>query len=243
MTIFLLACGEAPQEELDVSRGAIEGVEDPSLWDQSVFPLTLLVSDSFDSNERAAIQAMGNAWENSTNKNFFNTDFQTSEKSITNLNQYRDNSYAVYKVTEWDNTLPATALAVTQIYGVKSNGRVIINHADILVNYDNFNFNTDMGPGYDLQTVILHEMGHFLGLYHSDTSTDSSVMFPSIGRFTINRTPKQLDIDALEAKYPSLSPAHSAVRSLASNPDENMMNQPVVIRMELHKDGRCVHHH
>lgn len=260
--LFVLTNCAPPQDEaFDISHSVNSGDEVPSEWvgGKNAFPLQLNLSNNFTTSERDTIKAMANNWSHSINSletetktdseapieneiinssqqvTFFDTQNAISELDSSNLNDYKDSTMGVYKVTEWNSELPPTALAVTQIYGNRQGNKIVIHHADILLNYENFSFSTENGFGYDLATVVVHEMGHFLGLYHDHSSTDESIMYPSISRFTINRYPKTKDIYNLQAKY--------MLNNLSSASIDSSFHsaEAVVIRQELHADGKCHH--
>ncbi len=251
---LLSACG--PQnEEAFTSNSSISSGNDlaPSKWSNpsAAFPLQLSMSSDFDATEVAAIQSVADEWSISTKSSsqFFDTTNYISEKSSGDLNSYNDGEMGVYKLTAWPGALPPTALAVTQIFGMRKNAGttyefIEIQHADILVNYQNFSFTSSGGFGYDLQTVMLHEMGHFLGLYHDESSIDESVMYPTISRFTDNRVPKERDINNIDTKYATTVSAAGAVRFMASvSPTEQpsvtiVPDEKVVIRFEIFPEGK-----
>lgn len=236
----------APQNEkaFHTSRSAASSALSPSLWPSNAFPLNLKISSDFDNDESQAIQDMANQWSSSVNDEiqFFDTTATTSEKGTNNINAYNDGVLGIYKLNSWPNEFPSSALAVTQIFGTKrSSGSYIqIDHADIMVNFANFSFSTDYSFGYDLQTVILHEMGHFLGLYHDSSSVEESIMYPTISRFNANRAPKDRDISNIGGKY-NVHGAVAANRYLIPQQkfeDDNTPGTPVVIVFEMYPGGK-----
>lgn len=68
-------------------------------------------------------------------------------------------------------------VGVTQVYFKNNTGEMI--EADILIN-DNFAFSTDINEPNYLGNVITHELGHFLGLGHSQVT--GSTMFYALSR-------------------------------------------------------------
>jgi hypothetical protein len=53
--------------------------------------------------------------------------------------------------------------------------------------------------GVDFESLVLHELGHVLGLAH--TATIGSVMVPSLASGLVRRTPSETDIQALKCEY------------------------------------------
>jgi hypothetical protein len=254
LTFLVVFAACAPKEEaaFRTTKSGLSGTMAPSYWNGGLnaFPLNLSISSDFSVNETSAIIDTANNWTTSTGNNnqLFDTSANTTEKNTINLNSFQDDVMGIYKVTAWPSDLPQTALAVTQIFGIRRNigssSEIIeMTHADILVNYQNFSFSTTNGFGYDLQTVVLHEMGHFLGLYHDDSSKENSVMYPTISRFVTNRTPKDSDILNLSNKY-GLS-GHGVVQagarrlmaSVKSSDEEIGKSEEVVIHFEIHPNG------
>lgn len=68
-------------------------------------------------------------------------------------------------------------VGITQVYYKNNTGEII--EADVLIN-DNYTFSTSVGDVNYLGNVITHEMGHFLGLGHSQVS--GSTMFYALSR-------------------------------------------------------------
>jgi hypothetical protein len=100
-----------------------------------------------------------------------------------------------------------STLAQTNIEAGKNRG--VIDYADIEINTGTKRFSTkEEDEGIDLQAVITHEVGHYIGLDHSDDPT--SIMAPSYcekagrcekGKVAARRL-AQDDIDAVCMLYP-----------------------------------------
>jgi hypothetical protein len=246
--------------------------EAPYLWSgKTTFPLTLSIDSKFNSNEVTSIKDMATAWKSSVEnkKTFYSFSSSLTTKSF-NIDS-PDSEMGIYKATTWPSDVSESALAITQIFGRRhnvgeANEYVSIEHADILVNYapntygDIFPFDSkdnDVNEGYDLRTVVLHEMGHFLGLQHIPTIDHkvgadrelsdkqykaSSVMYPSISEIDVKRIPKTRDINEIVKKY-GLSTTAGAVSLAASTfkPNNGDSGKSVKIVIELRADGECVH--
>lgn len=242
--LFILLVGCQPTEQAplngDISSKSAANTA-PSSWPASTFPVTIMMGSDFDDDEREALKSATQSWNNTNGAQI--EYFQTGDSSFSarnTLNEFRDGELGIYKLFTWPEEMPKTALAVTQIFGTRtSNGQIRIDHADVLLNYDYFDFTADDSWGYDLETVVLHELGHFLGLYHENTSADESVMFPTISRYRLNRAPHSHDQDNLASKYRIQSSRSIAttqnVQEVSNDSEESM-----VLILELHKDGKEV---
>ena len=232
----------------------------PYKWSNLSTPKEISIASSFTADEVTNIVEMSDAWKSALGeKEFFIYSDRTPEitNSISSMDSLLDDVMGVYKTTHWPPSLYRSALAVTQIfarrYNIGSDSEFVkIEHADILVNYDNHRFDTtDSGPNYDLRTVILHEMGHFLGLNHKSEKSDknASVMYPSITSDVNKRFPKDIDIADIASKYNiSLSSGVSpTARAMVRRPSVKYEADPqdpgvmVKILFELRADGECEH--
>lgn len=67
--------------------------------------------------------------------------------------------------------------------------------------FDVWSFGTPSPNTVDLLSVVIHEMGHFLGLGHTDINT--AIMFPTLSFGQQKRTLGQDDINGIQALYGS----------------------------------------
>lgn len=79
-------------------------------------------------------------------------------------------------------------------------GQSEITDADMKLNNNVTWSNSGAFNTFDVESVVLHEAGHFIGLDHSNTV--SSVMYPSVAPGEIKRTLAQIDIQDTCQVYP-----------------------------------------
>lgn len=254
LLISLASCNKT--KVASSTKGSINA-EAPYIWPSISTPRTLLISstDSFGFNTRevAQIKAMGDVWESALNNTNFFDYGTTSEKTrtIASASELADYTFGVYKAQVWPYPQYPDALAVTQIFGYRyntgtANEYVRMEEADIVMNYDNFGFEPGVYAHYDFETVILHELGHFLGLGHRKTANRAdSVMYPSIHHWEDKREPQSIDIGDLASKYSINLGGGSGLPAMTGNLpvyQPNGPGEPVRIILELKADGECVHH-
>lgn len=121
-------------------------------------------------------------------------------------------STVVFHTTEWPAELVPRALAQTVLV---VDGAGQITDADIHVNGRDYVYTLDgleAAPGataVDLRSVLVHELGHLLGLGHSADPT--ATMAPSIAGVRA-RTPERDDELGVATLYPALAGADRAAR-------------------------------
>lgn len=237
------ACQQAEQtRDRNSDQSALSSSLVPSKWSSSaIFPMNLKYGTNFSNEEVMAIENAADSWSDGVDNQlqFFNSS-ASNFSELPNLDAYDDGEVGVYKLTTWPEELPGSALAVTQLYGTRvnigtDNEHILIDHADILVNYETFTFSTDQSWGYDLHTVIIHEMGHFLGLYHDKTTAEESIMYPTISRFDTNRDPKAKDVDNILDKYNTRTLA--SAQSSSGFARKTGSSEPITLILEMYPDG------
>lgn len=196
------------------------------------------------------IEQMQEEWNNSSSSfTFFSIpNSSTSNKDYDDLTSYNDSEMGIYKSTKWFSEVGSSALAITQFYGIRKNQGTSqefleIIHADIIFNFKNFSFSTDPSDvsSYDFHSVILHELGHFLGLDHETSAP--SVMNPFLAAFDNERSLYSTDVNNIIDNYTiSSSSGQFAMLTSASTKTNSHSNKVVRGIIELRANGECLHY-
>lgn len=251
--LSLVACNATKTE--NVTTGGVVTSTTPHIWGSQAFPKTVYISEDFDTAEVDNLNDMADVWNAAptNNMSFFALHSSTvPEKSetVASSDGFKDNLFAIYKVVKWPTDLPS-ALAVTQMFGTlynsgESDEYFSVQHADILVNYRYTFYSADSGYGYDLKTVVLHEMGHFIGLNHQPVSYANrytTVMYPSVSSGDKKRTLQELDKVTLASHYNYTYTTPGSSQMVTPRKEYKPRNAGTEIKMqiELYPDGECVH--
>jgi hypothetical protein len=197
LTIILASCGadyQYGEDTLNLSASL------PKRWSQSRLPVQLKVTSSFDSDSFNSINNMGQQWNDAnTQGDFFSMTHNGVERNYDHADKYLDGEMGIYNLTTWPTPLPSEALAVTQTFSTiktdnSGNQFVEIFHVDVLLNNEDHTIaNTKTAGSYYLQTIMIHELGHAIGLKHYEGYWENSVMTPSIS--TLHSFNKLYDYD------------------------------------------------
>lgn len=162
-------------------------------WKSSV-PAHFIITSSVPAKYDAAIIKAAETW--------------NARKRMTLIEVHRDNNYpptaandgtnGIYFLNSWDSS------------ETKEQGRTAIKwdiskirDADIKINAQNFKFflegDTDKSGKVSIESLILHEMGHALGLKH--IGDESSSMQPYLAAAVSRNVPGDVDINSLNCEY------------------------------------------
>jgi hypothetical protein len=249
-------------------------------WNVASFPLTIKASSDFDASNRALLNDMAYEWEDlgvqadaTDDYNFFSassggTLTAVADPNHASVSSYRDSTLGIYLLNNWPSDFSSSALAVTQLWGIRGGNGISISHFDIFYNDDLYDFYTNpadagVNPNtYDMGTIALHELGHALGLNHISTvPSNSAVMYPYLGISTVKRTVRDCDLRAIADNYgwstdstlcpEAIEPDGSTLAlnpASTSNITEEQLDAAGIkigdelgIVMELRTDGTCHH--
>lgn len=234
----------------------------PSKSNETEALTRLVISDKFTNDQTNLIEDMAEKWIDAVNNDVFFYEIpmefkmgQDEVKSYQSLDDYDDLEMGIYKSTTWFPNASPFALAITQFFGYWRNlgtpaEHIELVHADIIMNFRDFNFSNNSTFGtYDFPSVVLHELGHFLGLPHASYFSPD-VMAPTLTRQTQKRILGESDTSRINTNYAGIISGASALSdnqggalpsaSVAPpHPDEG---KSVRVIHELRSDGTCYHY-
>jgi hypothetical protein len=173
-------------------------------WAVSDIPVVVQYNSSFDpegiEGSSAAQSAIG-TW-NGASGHFFEFAFggeTTSEAPTFCVNSPSDGM----NIVQITDVLPQGTLGITCNRIMNPSATRQIVEFDMLLNAGtSWSTGGSPAPGkFDLQSVMLHEFGHALGLGHS--SVQGAVMWPALFAGVLARTLQNDDLDGLRELYPS----------------------------------------
>ncbi len=224
LLFFLSGCGKPINDpERIISRTDVD--MDSMRWDLNTFPISMKISNNIDLRSQTVAQAGLDEWERAANIDFFSDLVSVPNLNFTKLSDYyyRDKYInGIYLAEGPVEDLQAPNLAVTQIifYTNTDDPRkpyFQILHTDIVLNGHDYEFTSspfDNGSYY-LLTLILHEVGHVLGLGHEA----EGIMYPSMSTLDKQETLTLFDENLIKEKYDSITPP------VITAPTLNSLNQ------------------
>jgi len=264
LLFFLFSCGKDGHYSLsdpyyDQSSSLAKKI---MRWDIESLPLQLSFSEDFQNDflEKdhlkegfTTLDEMLENWDKSIiNKKIFNIPAKFSEnRNYETLHEFNDDEVGVYKSYKWFEELQDGILAITQYFGIRRNigtpsEYLELIHADIIFNYRDYIFTMDEEENfhYDLPTVLLHELGHLLGLPHQSGTKSLSIMAPFLDSSDIKRNLYLKDKENLQDNYlghPQIMSRSSLITSKKSKNKSKKEAPPQIERgvIELNAWGEC----
>lgn len=180
----------------------------PKSWSMTDFPLMIYIPQELV-EYKPALDNAAVTYKNAFNKDIFNFVLNDPSKINTqwskSLDSLYDNYFGIFKMISWNfDNVDSGVLAFT---GTLTRGCSRVVHADILFNFKNYKFGdvistpTDSSL-VDYESVLIHELGHFIGLGHIDVNSDPiSIMNPTIKRSQTKRSFSPNDLSRIKTLY------------------------------------------
>lgn len=157
-------------------------------------PIALYVHESFPQDYYEALKRAAARWDHDLRRQVFHF---LGVNSGANDGGTKDQRSVIYFMHDWDSD-HSVEQARTTIYWTGD----LIQEADIRVNAFRFSFfsGDEKQPGkIDMESLMVHELGHVLGLQHNSASP--SVMAPSLHEEELRREPRGVDLASVQCEY------------------------------------------
>lgn len=233
--------GKAPSSNNTPSPNA------PAFWLVTSLPLDIKISNAFTGVEADQVVDVSEEWNKAVS--YIPVFYQlqsatlTTNPSYPNLEGYEyDSEMGIYQSSTWFSNIGSSTLALTTSLGYRRmvgtpDEFIQLFHADIILNTRNHRFTLNSQSGtYDMPTVVLHELGHFLGLDHISDAT--SVMNPRLSANTQKKQLYPIDVQEIKDLYPI---SRHGPLSTDPRPEQRVPGEgeKVHILHELKTDGQC----
>lgn len=195
LIIIVQACSPKAQDNC----GFVQNVYGERISWKGELPIKLYIHESVPEQYISSIQEAAKSWEDATGKKFFTV---ITEPRISGpKNPMKDGKNVIYFMDEWEAD-KREEQARTSIYWIGDQ----LKEADMRIN-GSYQFYPDQATAVpsekpsklNMQALIIHELGHVLGLKHKDA--ENSVMATFLSNNTDRVSIPDTDKNALQCEY------------------------------------------
>ena len=187
--LFMQAC--APQAQEDC--GFVTNVYGERISWKGRTPIPLYIHSSVPNEYMGAIENAVKAWEQAAGKRLFELRGRVGGGATPAQDGYN----VIYWMNTWEND-KLSEQARTNLYWVGDQ----ISEADIRVNNYKYDFYWNAAVDYsavNIEALIIHELGHVLGLKHQDNAGSVMDTYLSSNSDRVYLSPK--DVESLQCEY------------------------------------------
>jgi hypothetical protein len=202
--LYLSACSPTPQKDC----GFVQNIYGQRIAWKNHAPVKLYIDSSVPTELRPALFRAAATWERQVGRKLFEFSEDSSQISST---PSRDQKNAIYFLANWESDRTSEQ-GRTSVYWAGDQ----IQEADIRINGSDFSYYDQdnqvlvgsfglksqgklVSVGYSFEALMLHELGHFLGLKHRDGS--STVMAVYLAANTDRTHLASVDQDSVMCEY------------------------------------------
>lgn len=187
--LALQACSPKNQDEC----GFVQNVYGERISWKSDVPIHIRVHKNFPEEFIGAVNAAADSWNRNLGKKIIEID---KERYTGPEQAQKDNVNVIYYYKTWEEDR-STEQARTSVYWIGD----LIKEADIRINGKfNYYWNQNEKTGdVNIEALLIHEMGHVLGLKHKDTG--GSVMATYLASNTKRNQLAETDMSSLKCEY------------------------------------------
>ena len=188
----LQACGPKYKDQPDC--GFIKNVYGERISWKTTAPVDIYLHSSVPAEMIPGIEAAIRVWEQVEGRPLFRI---VSTSLGGEATPKQDGANVIYWMNTWEPD-KASEQARTSVYWVGDR----IREADIRINAKNFTFYLDYPTSYrdvHLESLLVHELGHVLGLRHKDDAP--SIMSTYLSSQTVRTKLSDTDVQNLKCEY------------------------------------------
>lgn len=191
----------APKKSEDC--GFVQNVYGQRISWKSSSPIQFYISNSVPAELKPAIHRAAASWEQTLGRKVFEVIEENSSQTST---PGRDKKNGIYFLGQWESDRKSEQ-GRTSVYWAGDE----IQEADIRINSADFSY-YDQNPqqlvkaasntssaGYNFEALVLHELGHFLGLKHREDG--GTVMAKELGAYANRVKVASVDSQAVQCEY------------------------------------------
>lgn len=188
-TAGLMSCSQKQEQDC----GFVQNVYGERISWKKTLPAKVSIHESVPEDMRPAIYKAAQKWNELLGREVISIEGVSHGENKAQ----KDGSNVIYMSSKWDAG-KETEQGRTSVYWIGNE----IKEADIRINDENFDFywqSSTQQRAVNFEALVLHELGHVLGLKHRDASL--SVMQTYLASNTDRTNVGRVDLESLKCEY------------------------------------------